>query len=50
MLLEWVREYETREDEFSLQEHRKLFDDHRGKKVEYGSNEAARTDACYESR
>lgn len=38
MLLDWVREYETREDEFSLQEHRKLFDAHEGKKAEYRSN------------
>lgn len=41
MLLEWVREYETREDEFSLREHRELFDAHEGKKIEYGSNEEA---------
>jgi adenylate kinase family enzyme len=39
MLLEWVREYATREDEFSLREHRKLFDAHAGQKVEYRSNE-----------
>lgn len=39
MLLGWVREYETRGDEFSLREHRKLFDEHEGKKVEYRSNE-----------
>lgn len=43
MLVEWVREYETREDEFSLREHRRLFDEHEGPKVEYRSNaEAAR--------
>ena len=41
MLLEWVREYETREDEFSLAEHRKLFDAHQGEKVEYRSNAEA---------
>lgn len=39
MLVGWVREYETRDDEFSLREHRRLFDTHEGKKVEYGSNE-----------
>lgn len=39
MLIEWVREYETRDDEFSLREHRKLFDTHRGRKVEYRSND-----------
>jgi adenylate kinase family enzyme len=38
MLIEWVREYETRDDEFSLREHRKLFDSHEGRKVEYCSN------------
>jgi len=39
MLVGWVREYETREDEFSLREHRRLFDTHEGRKVEYRSNE-----------
>lgn len=39
MLVGWVREYETREDEFSLREHRRLFDTHEGEKVEYWSNE-----------
>jgi adenylate kinase family enzyme len=38
MLIEWVREYETREDEFSLAAHRKLFAEHPGKKFEYKSN------------
>lgn len=38
MLIGWVREYETRDDEFSLQAHRKLYDEHSGKKVEYNSN------------
>lgn len=38
MLIEWVKEYETRDDEFSLREHRKLFDSHAGRKVEYRSN------------
>lgn len=41
MLVEWVREYETRDDEFSLREHRRLFDAHAGTKVEYRSNEEA---------
>jgi adenylate kinase family enzyme len=40
-LVEWVREYETRDDEFSLREHRKLFDAHAGRKIEYKSNEEA---------
>jgi len=41
MLIAWVREYETRADEFSLREHRRLFDEHEGPKVEYNSNEEA---------
>lgn len=41
MLIEWVREYETREDEFSLHEHRRLFDTHAGPKIEYRSNAEA---------
>ncbi|HEV7373517.1 MAG TPA: AAA family ATPase [Pyrinomonadaceae bacterium] len=41
MLIGWVREYETRDDEFSLREHRKLFDSHEGRKVEYHSNTEA---------
>lgn len=41
MLVGWVREYETRGDEFSLREHRRLFDAHAGRKVEYKSNEEA---------
>lgn len=39
MLLDWVRAYESRGDEFSLQEHRKLFDAHKGNKIEYKSKE-----------
>ena len=41
MLLDWVREYETREDEFSLREHRRLSDTHGGPKAEYTSNDEA---------
>lgn len=41
MLVAWVREYETRDDEFSLRAHRRLFDAHAGRKVEYRSNEEA---------
>ena len=33
-LLGWVREYETRTDEFSLTRHRELFDRFEGEKVE----------------
>lgn len=39
MLLDWVKEYETRDDEFSLQSHRQLFEDFVGEKIEYLSNE-----------
>lgn len=46
MLIGWVREYETRDDEFSLREHRRLFDAHGGQKVEYGSNAEAALRAC----
>ena len=35
MLLAWVREYENREDEFSLSAHRRLFDAFVGPKTEY---------------
>lgn len=43
MLIDWVREYEIREDEFSLQAHRRLFDSFAGTKVEYRSNAAAQS-------
>jgi adenylate kinase family enzyme len=35
-LLQWVREYETRTDEYSLVRHRALFDGFSGRKQEYG--------------
>ena len=34
MLVDWVRAYETRDDEFSLRSHRALFDSFAGDKVE----------------
>jgi len=34
MLIGWVKEYESRQDEFSLAEHRALFNDYKGKKTE----------------
>lgn len=34
MLLEWVAQYGTRSDAFSLLQHRALFDQHRGRKFE----------------
>jgi len=34
-LVSWVREYETRNDEFGLQRHRRVFDSFTGNKREY---------------
>lgn len=39
MLLDWVRQYSLRDDEFSLSAHQKLFDDFSGKKTEFKSND-----------
>ena len=39
MLLDWVRQYSVRNDEFSLSAHQKLFDDFTGQKTEFNSNE-----------
>lgn len=39
-LIEWVREYETREDEFGLKAHRSIFDGFNGEKREYTSMES----------
>lgn len=41
MLLEWVAQYETRSDEFSLSAHRKLFEEFDRKKIEIRSNREA---------
>jgi len=38
MLIEWVKQYPVRDDEFSLNAHRRLFDDFPGKKIEYAAN------------
>lgn len=38
MLIGWIRDYEVRQDEFSLHSHRRLFDDFVGDKVEFTSN------------
>ncbi|MDH5681382.1 MAG: ATP-binding cassette domain-containing protein [Spirochaetota bacterium] len=35
MLQNWVRQYDARDDEYSLSSHRKVFDEYQGKKVEY---------------
>jgi adenylate kinase family enzyme len=37
MLIGWIRDYETRQDEFSLAAHRRLFHDFGGDKVEIGA-------------
>ncbi|MDF7807399.1 hypothetical protein P4E94_08115 [Pontiellaceae bacterium B12219] len=36
-LINWVKEYETRDDEYGLKRHRNLFDNFTGKKREYTS-------------
>ncbi|MBK1876258.1 hypothetical protein [Pelagicoccus mobilis] len=41
MLLDWVAEYETRDDEFSLQQHQMLFEAFDGTKFELTSNAQA---------
>ena len=43
MLIAWVREYETRDDEFSLQAHCQLFDSFAATKTEYRSNAEAQS-------
>jgi adenylate kinase family enzyme len=39
MLIDWVKQYEIRDDEFSLKSHRQLFARFSGEKIEYLSNE-----------
>ncbi len=39
-LIAWVREYETRDDEYGLKRHRRIFDGFRGPKREYTSVES----------
>ena len=38
MLTQWVREYDTRTDEFSLKEHWAIFNTFSGQKIEFKSN------------
>lgn len=38
MLIGWIRDYETRQDEFSLTSHRRLFEGFEGRKWELSSN------------
>lgn len=42
MLIDWVAEYEVREDEYSLVAHRRVFEAFAGQKVELNSNESAK--------
>ena len=39
MLIDWIKQYPERQDDFSLASHRQLFDGFNGKKIEYLSNE-----------
>ncbi|MDX1811869.1 MAG: shikimate kinase [Gammaproteobacteria bacterium] len=39
MLIDWIRDYEVREDEFSLKAHKQLYDSFLGRKTEYNSNQ-----------
>lgn len=39
MLLDWVKQYPIRNDEFSLVSHQKLFNEFAGKRTEYNSND-----------
>lgn len=38
MLLEWVKQYSKKDDEFFLTSHQKLYDEFLGDKIEYSSN------------
>ncbi|NES71342.1 MAG: AAA family ATPase [Okeania sp. SIO2D1] len=40
MLINWVKTYATRDDEYSLKIHRQLFEDFSGEKIELLSNES----------
>ena len=39
MLIDWIKQYDQREDEFSYAAHRRLFDSFQGSKREFRSNE-----------
>lgn len=39
MLIDWVKEYDKREDEFSLKSHKSLFSSYLGKKIEVTNND-----------
>ena len=42
MLLDWVSQYETRDDEYSYQEHKRIFDNFQKLKTELTSNAETR--------
>lgn len=42
MLIDWISQYEKREDVFSQAAHRKLYDEYRGTKRMYTSNDRTR--------
>ena len=42
MLIDWVKAYDTRDDEFSLREHRAIYEAFGGKKVEIKTNAEAK--------
>jgi len=44
MLINWIKQYSIRTDEFSLKAHRSLFDNFEGNKIEYQSNKVWLTD------
>ena len=39
MLIDWIKQYPVREDEFSLKAHRELFYQYEGEKIEYNCNQ-----------
>lgn len=47
MLIGWIREYETRVDEFSLRSHRRLFDEFQGDKIELRTHTPFPKDALH---
>jgi adenylate kinase family enzyme len=38
LLIDWIKDYTNRDDEFSLKAHQKLYNNFKGNKVEYNSN------------
>ncbi len=42
MLIDWISEYENREDTFSRKAHLKIFEEYKGSKIQISSNEDAK--------